>query len=606
MSLFRRWGRRRSKPDEEPIPPAREAAHLHISKLTFSNGTSINLAPDAILVLTGPNNVGKSSALREIRDFLLDGRRPRPVLQDVTLACKGEEEDFKRIIVSQGIKGTSGETVKIHVHEYILSSIKEDFQRGFVGSLPMKFFAMYLGAAERLALADPVRRGDYLRDAPNEPLQWLEFDENIAHSMNAVFQSTFGQQLVLNLFAGEKLALHVVPTDANPPKEDGREYARWLSGMPLLHRQGDGMRSFTGTVLSLLIHPRNMVILDEPEAFLHPPQARRLARIICEHASASSQVLVATHNDEILRTMLEYAGDRVVIARINRHREKNSVSVLRSDELRDLWTDPSLRTSDILSSLFHEIAVICEGDADSRFFRTLLDSTKAEGRDADVRFYYFGGKDRIPSVAKALRAINVPVVAIVDIDALSDRSKFFQLFEAFGGDVTHVKSDLDLIIKSVESRKGQITGVELSIELKRISEEICNLAQVPKSVRESISSMVRSSSNWERAKQDGSRAFADASAYSAFGRLDDRCKKIGIIINPEGELERFCRDISQAKKSDWLVQVLKRDLGSDPALEDAREFAKKLRLVMSTILEDHQAAINEQTSSARVDSPPPS
>ena len=44
-----------------------------------------------------------------------------------------------------------------------------------------------------------------------------------------------------------------------------------------LKRQGDGMRSFASVVLHLLatVTP-SILMLDEPEAFLHPPQARLL------------------------------------------------------------------------------------------------------------------------------------------------------------------------------------------------------------------------------------------------------------------------------------------------------------------------------------------
>ena len=39
---------------------------LTFEEITFSDGTLISLEPDDVVVLVGPNNAGKSAALREL------------------------------------------------------------------------------------------------------------------------------------------------------------------------------------------------------------------------------------------------------------------------------------------------------------------------------------------------------------------------------------------------------------------------------------------------------------------------------------------------------------------------------------------------------------
>ena len=56
-------------------------------------------------------------------------------------------------------------------------------------------------------------------------------------------------------------------------------------------------------------------------------------------------------------------------------------------------------------------------------------------------------------------------------------------------------------------------------------------------------------------------------------------KKSG-FLNPEGESEGFCRDVSRSNKPTWLANVLSRDMKIDPELEAARTFASDLRLLM--------------------------
>lgn len=44
----------------------------YISQITLNTGDTISLNPDSILVFVGPNNVGKSQAIRDIYDMISD------------------------------------------------------------------------------------------------------------------------------------------------------------------------------------------------------------------------------------------------------------------------------------------------------------------------------------------------------------------------------------------------------------------------------------------------------------------------------------------------------------------------------------------------------
>ena len=478
--------------------------------------------------------------------------------------------------------------------EYSLSSVESDYDKLFVGTRPMHFFVTYLGAGERLSLTESSQRGNYLRDAPKEPLQWLEFDEQAEAKIRSLFRSNFDADLILNTLRGTTIGLHVVPTQESPPDYSAKNYSRWLAGMPLLERQGDGIRSFIGAALSLVVHPRNIVLLDEPEAFLHPPQARKLASFIARESSLNSQVLLATHSDEIVRAMLDSAGDRVIVARIMREKDRNYVSVLKPNELVELWTDPTLRTSDVLSALFHQVAIICEGDSDARFYKALLDATTPESNDPDAKFYYFGGKDRIPSVASALIGLNVPVVSIVDIDVLSEKTKFYKLVTTFGGNISKIEDDYNLLVRSVDAKKVQAAPAEIARELARLANLVRDQGQLTKPIRDEISGLIKQGSNWQRLKDGGYKMFVDAPSIQAFKRIDEACRDVGIIINTQGELERFCPEISSTRKGEWLAQVLRRDLGTEQALEDARKFADTIRSTMETTLKRTVAKLSDK------------
>ena len=336
------------------------------------------------------------------------------------------------------------------------------------------------------------------------------------------------------------------------------------------------MRSFAGAILSLLIHPRNIVLVDEPEAFLHPPQARRLAEVIAEEVRGSSQLFVATHNDEIIRTLLDVAGSRVTIARLTRKENKNEIKVLDHTQIAELWADPLLRTTNVMSCLFHRIAIFCEGESDVRFFKSLMDATRGGGTDIDSLLFHVGGKDKIASVARAMISLGVPVLAIVDIDIISDKKSFDRLYEAFGGVKTTTEKDYN-IIKTAIATKGRYTYVEFAEKLHNIATDVSTEGEISDRSLTRIAEVTKRLSLWQRIKEEGKNALPTADALNAFERICEQAKAVGILINQEGELESFNRNIAKTNKSAWLSKVLDLDLATEEKMEPARKFAAALR-----------------------------
>jgi hypothetical protein len=382
--------------------------------------------------------------------------------------------------------------------------------------------------------------------------------------------------LIVNRTAGEDVVLHV-SADPVPEFASFREYVAWISKLPTLEEQGDGMRSFTAALLNLKVHPKGLILLDEPEAFLHYPQARKLAEVVANDTASETQIWIATHSDEIVRGLLDNASDRIVIVRLDRIKDVTKAKILDAQQVATLWTDPLLRTSDVLSALFHELAVICEGEADVRFFRALVDANITDDRLPDLRFYQVGGKGKILNIVNALRLLELPVCVLVDIDILADQERFLLLFESLGGERSSIVEDLKAVIRHVSQKKSTLTGRDAASQLRQIADDIQDNPQISAGSRSRIAAIVNETAPWQRVKEVGFRGFANATITQAFERIYDQSKRIGLIINREGELEGLCRDVSQKLKSNWLAEVLKRDLKNDPRLEEARKMLLELR-----------------------------
>lgn len=588
MNWLDRWKRKTPQPEGKSAQSEerQDVLDLHLTTLEFSDGTQISLRHDSILVLTGANNVGKSSTLTEIFDHMIEGEKLGPLLRTIQVHAAGSTAAFIEHVNLKLLPVDALGYATIEGRNYRVAEFDADVKKKFVGSRAAGSFITHLTAMKRLEAASPSTR-ESRPEHSKKPIQWLEFDEAAELNISSLFERIFGLKLVLNRLAGDKLKLHVCKDNHPTMTNISRETVAQLARLPQLERQGDGMRSFAGLMLSLLVNPKRVVLIDEPEAFLHPPQIRKLAEVIARDTPEQTQIIVATHSDEFLRGLLDASGNRVAVARIDRKRDDTTVvSVLDSVQITNLWIDPLLRTSDVLSALFHEAAIICEGESDARFFRALLDAITIEQRRPDVRFYHFGGKDKVAGIAKALKLVSVPVIAVVDIDVLSDKAKFLSLFSTMGGNPDEVVKEVTLLLTKVQAKRLDPSATEIALELDRIAAEVRKSSSIVEQSRKQIADIGKSPSPWQRVKEDGYRGFADAALINAFQKICAASEAVGLLILREGELEGFCRSFPRRNKAEWLASVLQLNLEEDERLVDARSFAASLLRVVAQVIHD--------------------
>lgn len=189
-----------------------------------------------------------------------------------------------------------------------------------------------------------------------------------------------------------------------------------LEKLDLLNQQGDGMRSFVGVLLNAFISHYSILLIDEPEAFLHPPQARLLGKMIANDLPSERQLFIATHSGDFLKGLLDSNRSNLKIIRIQRRGTLNKVSILNSSDIRDIWSDSLLRHSNVLDGLFHSKVVICESDSDCRFYSAILSAIHDDtgSISPDILFIHYGGKHRMPTIIRSLIKLEVPLRVIAD------------------------------------------------------------------------------------------------------------------------------------------------------------------------------------------------
>lgn len=565
-------------------PTAPAQLSISIAELEFSDGSRLPFSPRDTVLIVGPNNAGKSATLRAIRDKLNRSAFESPVLNSLQIQRSGSVDEFVAWVEAWSTKvpgNPSDPVFSFSGHSVHRSQAISAWQRSDNSLGPVtRWLCQFLSADERLGICNPPGHVSLTREGPVHPIHHLQRDDGLERSLSRAFRNAFSVDLVVHRNAGSEVPLHV---GQRPEPSEGEDrvslgYIERLEALPQLHTQGDGMRSFAGVLLATSVGREAIMLIDEPEAFLHPPQAKLLGSFLVAGRSGSRQTFIATHSTDILRGVLDASSRDVKVIRICRRGEINVVRLLENERIEELWGDPLLRYSSILDGLFHEAAVVCEGDADCRFYAAVLDSLHSASagglRRPDVFFTHCGGKARLPLVVRALRAVDVPVRAVADFDILADEQPLRALVEALGGDWVAVEGDWRTVRSAVDSKRPEMNTVDVRRELDRVLEGV-STAILPERARTELYSVLKRSTAWSSAKLVGKAFVPSGEPMRACERLLSALKADGLHVVDVGELEGFCRTVDSHGPK-WVNAVLSRNLATDPELASAREFARGL------------------------------
>lgn len=319
------------------------------------------------------------------------------------------------------------------------------------------------------------------------------------------------------------------------------------------------MRGFFGQVLPVIAATFPVIILDEPEAFLHPPQAHALgAELGTLAVERGVQIIVATHDRSLLTGLLD-SGVQVSVVRASRGEGATRVHQLDSDRLQELWHDPVLKYTNVLDGLFHRVVVLAEAEGDCAYLNAGMDSAHGGAYTLprnEVLFVPTGGKDAMWKVANTLRAVAVPVVAAPDLDMLNDEGSLGKLVDAMGGEWD---AGLRTLWKrATAAQRAPREPVTVSYVLDAIEALFNNRRDEPfvAATRDELFAQARSrESPWADVKAYGVEAFR-GEARGALLELLERLESVGIVLVRDGELERLAPEVVARKGPGWLREAL--------------------------------------------------
>ena len=554
---------------------------FRVQSLSFSDGTSVSINPSDVVVLVGPNNAGKSRALKEIEEH---ASKPIAgiVVKEVKFDYSGTVDELSSYIEDHSTIDNSGRqpVYKGYQFSVVCQRLPSLWNEKLMDITP--FFCMRIPTERRITDSNSIIAIAFLDEPASHPIHMLYEDDRLEQRISEYFYRAFGEHLIVFRLGGSKIPLLVGEDVRLADGEDrvSRSYNdRLLKSATPLEGQGDGMRSFASVVLHLLtpITP-SILLLDEPEAYLHPPQARLLGEIIATERKDLTQLFVATHSPDVLQGLLNVVeADHLRVIRIQREGDVNYIKELDKDQVREIGNDPLMKYSSVLSGVFHERVIICESDADCMFYSSILDIPEIHGGpQPDVLFVHANGKHRMAVQARALVALGVHVDVIADMDVLQEEAELKKLFDALEGDWSSVQRKVISVKTAIETHKPWLNAEEVSKGIRTVLDGVDETGEFPRSAKQNITTFFRKASPWDAVKDTGKAAIPSGQATTEYEELVEAFQDKGLWIVPVGELEGFCKNVG-GHGPRWVQEVIEiYDLATCDELKVAREFVGKV------------------------------
>ncbi len=496
-----------------------------------------------VTVFVGPNNSGKSKVLREILATCSQGvsHVNGDILDHITFTPYGEEaaaaqleairvtpRSDERVGPESAVVERGAWRAQVRISRYIdalTNPNAEDHRRAQFSDLHLRHFTVDLDGANRIILVNPKDRGDLKR--PDNSFSRLLTDDLKRKSWRDTIHDAVGLYVGIDMSQGSNLSLRFGNTPPIGERTVEDDALLWMKQAQPVQEVSDGVKAFVGILTELRAGDPEILIIDEPEAFLHPSLAYKLGKEIAKTAAEGGKhVFAATHSPQFLIGAIQ-SGAKVDVIRLTYRDGVGRARLLANSDVAAMMRDPLLRSANALAGIFYENVVVTEADADRAFYQEINDRLLALGSNRGIPNALFlngNGKDTVHRIVGPLRRLGIPAATVLDIDALK-----------LGGSAwtAHLSS--------------------------------CGFppAQFPTYQAERANIWALLEKTGMDPKRSGGISLLSKKDKEAAENLLQSLARYGLFIVPNGEVENWLPKISVTRTKGWLHEIFGA-LGSDP------------------------------------------
>lgn len=552
-----------------------------IKKIKFKDGTEIEFKKDDIVIFVGANNVGKSRTLKDIKENLIGTSIDNIIINEIEYTEENFNEKSMRNYFERNFAKDVYSNYNIQIG-YNNSYSFNDYNFEEIQTNPKIFYKSLftiLSTENRLNLTSPISLNDINDQFKLNIMEKLEYNEDNIKKLNKFLINSFKKGVDVNDENGISTYSKVykignedeINSTINSKRRDAHEN---LKKMEFLHEQGDGIRSAVAILAALIVNEHSLFLIDEPEAFLHPPQARLLGNNIVE-LSENKQCFLATHNIDLIRGILEKNSSRVKIIKINRENNNNTIFQLDNKDIEQIAYDKNLKYTNILNGLFYSKVVLCEDESDCKFYSAILESVN-ENVFQNTLFCAVGGKDQFKVIISLLKSMKIDYTIIADIDLINDRDKLKQLLNSIEKNkYDEIKETYNRFLKEYE-RKNDSLVKKQSVIKQEINKLFTEDEYMSDETAKKIKNELKNINTLKLLKAGGKAILPQGSCVLDFNEIEKFLNQNNIFILECGEVERFIPEIDLHGNA-WVEGVFNKykDINND-VYDEAKKFIKKV------------------------------
>ena len=524
--------------------------HLKFRAGGTATGSPLEVDTPNVTVLVGPNNAGKSATLREIERWC-QGQSGESLLVDeielllpdtfedlmamlddhVTDPPEGEIADPERMWISRPSIRQGEDRIHEQWERRRLEDayVKLNLQR--LRSMFVRLFTLRLDGRTRFDLVDPKPAGP-LEQHPENHLWSLFVDDAKREKVREFTEDAFGKHFVVDPSGMNRFRARLSDRKPKGPAAQrslSKHALAFYKDAPLIPDLGDGVRCSVGLVSAVMSLSQRILLIDEPEAFLHPTLSRRVGQQLAETARERDASLVAaTHSADFLFGCIQVAPDTRIV-RLTYDSGEATARSIEPSEVLHLMRDPLLRSTNALRALFYRAVIVTEADADRALYDEvnyrLVETDKGTN---DALFINAQNWQTIPRLVTPLRSMGIPAAAIFDFDVIMDKD-FKCLWP--------ILNESQDVVQTLQKHRDDVKKL-----MEKVGRKDC--------------------------KARGTEAFKgdDKGLIESFVST---MTNYGIHFVPVGELECWLPKLAVKRrdKSRWLTEVFDA-LGADPGEED--------------------------------------
>ncbi|ETI67877.1 ATP-dependent nuclease [Neobacillus vireti] len=528
-----------------------------ITKLKLKFGATpesenLELTTTPVTVFVGPNNSGKSKILNEILYYCREGQKNAQdvILDDIEFQNMNIEfgnialsrlkrKPFPQESIQPGniIVGNYSERTQISEQGFLSFFNNPNEQRYNFCHFFLRYSSLFLDGQNRMQLINHQQAGD-LQAPPVNSLALLFRDDNKREEVRRILYDAFKRYFVIDPTELGTLKMKFSNVE---PENDIQERGIHKDAVDF-HSQGqeitnlsDGVKAFTGIITQVVAGDPSVLMIDEPEAFLHPSLSFKLGKEISSSAANSNKnIFVSTHSANFIMGCIQ-SGVPVNIVRLTYLHGVPTARILPSENLLKLMRNPLLRSTGVIEGLFYESVIVTESDSDRAFYQEINERLLKFMPNSGIPnclFINAQNKQTVHHIIRPLRELGIPAATIVDIDVIKEGGTVWANFLK-GGYVPEISYD------SLGNMRGTIKRKfdELGINMKTQG----GISTLPPDVREAADNFL------------------------------NQIAEYGLFVIKNGELESWLKELEvTGHGSKWLIDIFEK-MGENP---DSEEYLK--------------------------------